>query len=179
LIIVGEVFASGAHEFDEFLPDLLFPLQNREAKVRLQTCRCMADYARDEKTIEEMFEKEIYRALIDHAENDEVRAREQAVYSVVRGFGLGSAAQKKKLAEMGGLKVVLEFTTIAVQPFNCNLIDCMHTLVDEDFAYFIPKLRELHAVRVFYQLMASSDQVLTSRAANLLGIVGDDYTESE
>jgi hypothetical protein len=178
-IIIGTVFQQGTNAFDAFLEDLLLPIVHKDPKVRLQTCRGIADYVRDENTIEDMFNQGIYAKVIKLAETDELRVREQAVYCVVRGFGLGGSKQKERLAEMNGLKVLLMHTPIAMQPFNCNLVDCMHSLLDENLDYFLPKMREIRAVKVLYQLLSSPDQVLTSRVANLLGILGDDYSPAD
>jgi hypothetical protein len=36
-------------------------------------------------------------------------------------------------------------------------------------------LRDIGGVKVLYQLLTASDGVVSSKAANLLGLIGDDY----
>jgi hypothetical protein len=135
----------------------------------------MADFVRDTETIESLLRNGLYSIMIKIAAGDDLRVREQAVYCVLKGFGLGTAEQKKKLTDIEGLAVVLKFTVIAVEPFNCHLMDCLEALVGEDFEYYSTKLRDIGVVKVLYQLLIASDSVVSSKAANLLGLVGDDY----
>jgi hypothetical protein len=175
MIILSHLFHAGSTEFDPFLLDFTSPLGHFDCTVRVQTARSIADYIRGENTIQEMLAKGMYERMIKVAQEDEVRVREQAVYSIVRGFGFGSDNQRRMIADMGGLKALLSFTVLAVQPFLCNLLDCMDALVEEDEQFFIPKMKQVRAVQVLYKLLAFTDQVVTSKAANLLGLIGDGY----
>jgi hypothetical protein len=175
MIVLSHLFHAGSTEFDPFLADFALVLGHFDSTVRLQAARSVADYVRDNETVQEMLTKGIYEKMIKMAQDDEVRVREQAVYSIVRGFGLGSDVQKRTIAEMGGLKVILHFTLIAVQPFVCNLLDCTESLIEDDEPFFVPKMKQVGAVQVLYKLLALTDQVVTSKAANLLGLIGDGY----
>lgn len=175
LIIMAGMFSNDNHEFDPYIKDLLGPLHHQDANVRLQACRTVADYVRDEKTVQGMLDNNIYPRMVEIAGNGDGKVKEQAVYSVLRGFGLGNKEQKRALADLGGLKVILQFTPKAIHPFNCNLLDCMNALTDEDYEFFVAKLKTIDAVPVLYELLASHDQVVNSKAANLLALIGDDY----
>jgi hypothetical protein len=174
MIVLSHLFHAGSTEFDPFLADFGSVLGHFDSTVRLQAAKSVADYLRGDDTVHEMLTKGIYEK-IKIAQDDEVRVREQAVYSILCGFGLGSDVQKRTIAEMGGLMVILHFTLLAVQPFVCNLLDCMDSLIEDDEPFFIPKLKQVGAVQVLYKLLALTDQVVTSKAANLLGLIGDGY----
>jgi hypothetical protein len=175
LVIVGGLFNAGSTVFDPYLSDLRAPLKHVDSLVRLQACRAVADYVRNPKTVDEMFTQNIFPIMIKISETDEFKVKEQSVYSLLRGFGLGDEEQRRKLADLGALGVVLKFTVLATPPFNSNLLDCVHSMAETDSEFFVPKLQQIGAVPVLYQIIACPDQNLTNRAANLLGIVGDDY----
>ncbi|OHT08277.1 hypothetical protein TRFO_04878 [Tritrichomonas foetus] len=177
MIIIAAIFKITSTDLHEYLNALKSPLTHYDANVRLQTCRTVAEYVRNESSIDDMLNGGVYEIVIKMSNEDDQRVKEQAVYAILRGFGLGSRVQKQKLATIGGLEVILNYSAVAASPFNSNLLDCMDSLVEEDYEFFSKKLKEINAVNIFYKLLASNDQVLTSKAANLLGLVGDEYSK--
>lgn len=179
MIIISDFFKISSSDLHEYLDELKSPLFHTDSNVRLQACRTTAEYARSEKTVNEMLNDGIYEIIITKLNNEDQHIREQAVYAVLRGFGLGSIDDKRKLAELGGLEVITSYLAIAIAPFNSNLLDCLNSLVEEDFEFFTNKLKEINAVSTFYQLLTSHDEALTAKAANLLSLVGDNYSKDE
>lgn len=173
-ILVSEVFKFSQSDLNNFLEKLRGPLQHDDSNVRLQACRTTAEYIRNEQSIEEILADGLYEIVIKVAQEDLARVKEQAVYAIIRGYGLGSLDQKKRLSELGGLETILNFSVEAASPFNCNLLDCITSLIEEDKDYFTKKLREIDAPTTLYKLLASYDQALISKAANILAIVGDE-----
>jgi hypothetical protein len=178
LTVLGEMFRDNSQSREEYVQDLTGPLSHPDICVRVQASRTIADYAQDEKTIQDLLVNGLYEIMIQMSEEDDPRVREQAVYTIVRGFGLGSDVQKKVLAEIGGMRAVLDFATIAPQPFSGNLLDCLDSLAEEEDAYFTRKLKEIGAIPILYKLLSFPDQVLTSKASNLLGIVDDTHPQT-
>lgn len=176
MIIISDFFKNSTSDLHEYLIELKSPLFHADANVRLQACRTTAEYARSAQTVNEMLNDGIYEIVVNNLSNDEQHIKEQAVYAVLRGFGLGTFDDKRKIAEIGGLNVIISYLAIASAPFNSNLLDCLDSLIEEDFEYFTKKLKETDSVSVFYQLLTSRDEALTAKAANLLSLVGDDYT---
>lgn len=179
IIIIGEFFKREAPELIDFIGELKGPLTHFDTNVRLQACRTVADYVRNEKTVENMLQLGLYDMLIKISKEDDSKVQEQAVYGILRGFGLGSEEQKKRLANLGGLQIILNFSVIAISPFNCNLLDCLDSLINENYEFFSNKLKEVNAVPVLYKLLSSTDQIVNSKAANILGMVGDDYNPDQ
>jgi hypothetical protein len=177
LIVLGGLFRDAGRPMDEFIPDLLIPVAHHDFAVRLQASRTIADYVQDERTVGDLLSHGVFEAMVRLAEEDDPRGREQAVYSIVRGFGLGTEPQKKQIADIGGLKVVLEMAAVAPQPFNWNLLDCLGALAEEEDAFFIRRLKQIGAIAALYKMLSLPDQVLTSKASNLLGIVGDVHAD--
>ena len=179
LIIIDGVFKNNIDICDKYIEHLKGPLEHMETNVRVQACRTIADYVRNEATVQDMFDKGIYTTMIELSGEENFKVREQAVYSILRGFGLGSKKQKQDLANLGGLAAVLKFTRVALPSFSCNLLDCMETLIEEDFDFFVEKMKSIRAVPSLYKLLSYPDEAVTAKAANLLGLVGDDYRPEE
>lgn len=175
LIILSDFFKYSTSDLHDYLIKLKSPLFHTEANVRLQACRTTAEYARNSQTVDEMLNDGIYDIIINNLNNDDQHVKEQAVYAVLRGFGLGTIEDKRKLAEIGGLDVIISYLAVAASPFNSNLLDCLDSLIEEDFEYFTTKLNQNDAVSALYQLLTSRDEALTAKAANILSLVGDDY----
>ena len=176
MVIISGLFKMTPDGLDDFLNELKYPLLSQDINVRVQTCRTTAEYIRNTSSVGNMLESGVYETLINIFQEDETIVKEQAVYAILRGFGLGSQNQKHQLANIGGLNVVLTFALEATPPFSYNLLDCLESLIMEDYDFFSNKLREINSVPTLYQLLSSNDQVLAGKAANIIGFVGDSYS---
>ena len=180
LIVISNLFKEkGSDELLDCLPNLVIPLDSFDSSVKIQACRTIADFIRDSDTVGRVIETGVLNRIIKAAINEEMRVREQAVYAVIRAFGLGTKEQRRKVSESGGTEVIVKFTTIAQYPFNCNLIDCLSTLLETDFDFFAPALRKLDAVSGLYTLLSSSKPTVSSKAANLIGFIGESYEKKK
>ena len=173
LIIISNFFKISSPYSNTFLPHLFDPLNNTDANARIQTCRTLADYINGPDNVESLFENGMYAQIITTSKDYKIKIREQAVYVILRGFGLGTKEQKRKLTEMNGLQNILLFVNLAEAPFNANLLDCISTLLEDDYEYYLKMLLSLQAGKVFYQCLSSNDQNMVGKAASLLSIIGD------
>jgi hypothetical protein len=175
LVIINGIFVSGCTDLDPHIGEIRSSLTHSDPLVRVQAARAVAEYIRTPSNVAEMFAQGIYPLILRMSENDELNVREQSVYSVLRGFGLGDEGQRRRLADIGGIMAILHFVNLATSPFNCNLLDCLITMTEMDYEFFVPKMHEIEAVPRLYQLIASPDPNMANLAANLLGLVGDEY----
>ena len=176
LIVISNLFTS--EHYQELIPymnDIKTPLTHSDASVRIQACRTIADFIRDTSTIDIIIENEILETIIKISLEEEPRVREQSVYAIVRCFGIGTKPQRRKVSELGGTKAVVQFSVIAQYPFNCNLIECLFSILENDYEFFAPVLKELDTVSTIYPLLSSPEPTVASKTANLIGFLGESY----
>jgi len=178
LIIIGSLFRTGSNTINECINDLRLPLNHTDIKVRLQACRTIADFINDENSVSNTISSGLYTDIIRISKDDDPTVRQQAVYAILRGFGLGNQDLRRELANIGGLKSVLDYCIVASFPFNCNLLDCLNSLIEFDYDFVVPFLRQLDSVSILYQLLSETEQSVSSKTANLIGLIGDTYKKS-
>lgn len=174
LILIAALFKLDL-EIGDSINEFFQPLDHTELSVRIQACRTLADFVRKSQDIDVLISTGLLERLMKSAVNEETRVREQAVYAIVRCYGLGTLEQRKSVSNLGGTDAIVKFTVIANYPFNCNLVDCLTSLIDSDFQFFAPVLRDMNAVNTLYPLLSNKEPIVASRAANLIGYIGDSY----
>ena len=180
LIVISNLFTSEHYqELVPYMNDIKLPLTHFDASVRIQDCRTIADFIRDVSTIDILIEDGILETITNISLQEEPRVREQAVYAVIRCFGIGTKMQRRKVSELGGTKSVVQFSVIAQYPFNCNLIECLFSLLENDFDFFGPVLKEMDAVSTLYSLLSYPEPVVSSKTANLIGFIGESYKQAK
>ena len=176
LIVISNLFKLEKEDlFLDYLPDMTLPLEHFDVSVRIQACRTLADFIRNSETVETLINDGLLEKAIKISITEEVRVREQAVYAVIRAFGLGTTQQRRKVSELGGTEAVVKFSVIAQYPFNCNLIECLFTLLETDFDFFGPVLKNMDAVSTIYGLLSYPEPIVSSKVANLIGFIGESY----
>ena len=175
LIIIGSLYKSSINRINLCILELIQPLNHIDVKVKLQTCRTISDFINLEEDVNLLLKKKIFHEIINVCNDEDLYVRQQAVYTILRGFGLGNEEHRRDLANIGGLKAVLEFSLISSFPFNVNLLDCMNSLIEFDYEFMKKKIFELNAVNLLYKLLSDSESIVSSKAANLIGLIGDNY----
>ena len=148
-------------------------LYNLDTCVRLKACRALADYENSDETIVTLLDNGLMETVIKLSKEDSVPVKEQGIYVIMKGFGLGSGSTQKRIAEAAAIEVLVDFIPQTYTRYACDIIDCLETLLMGDHGYYMKIHKSINTVQVLYPLLNKKEQQLTSKVANLMALIGE------